>query len=121
MSTLKKRGDWVEASAYRLEGKMSNFELDFRAYAEAEEFGLELDVDLSMSNLRLIVPADWTVDVRLARNTASNVRDRGADGLRGAKRLSIAGSLSMSNIVVKRRRRRGERRGLFFLLFGPRA
>ena len=129
MSNVKKSGDWVDARAYRLDGKMSNFELDYRAYADCEEFGMTLNVDLSMSNLRLIVPSDWQVDCRIDRNTASNIKDRGAFSAtdssatgfttpgpaRSAKRILVVGSLSMSNIIV---RRPGGRRGLFAFLFG---
>ncbi|MFA6506114.1 MAG: hypothetical protein WCT14_08445 [Treponemataceae bacterium] len=115
MSNLKKRGDWVDARAYRLDGKMSNFELDYLAYSDAENFSMTLDVDLSMSNLKLIIPSDWQVDCRLTRNSASNVKDRGPFPTRSANRIVIVGALSMSNIKV---RRRGERRGLFALLFG---
>lgn len=115
MSNLKKSGDWIDARKYRLVGKMSNFELDYLAYADEEQFSMTLDVDLSMSNLKLIVPSDWQVDCRLTRNSASNVKDRGPFPSRGGNRLVVVGSLSMSNIKV---RRRGERRGLFALLFG---
>jgi len=117
MSNLKKRGSWVDARHYRLEGKMSNFELDFRSYAEETNFSLSLDVDLSMSNLRLRVPSDWDVDCRIDRHTASNIKDRGPDGAVGNNRIVIDGSLSMSNIKI-RRYRRGRRRGLLFLLLG---
>jgi hypothetical protein len=124
MSNVKKSGDWVDARAYRLDGKMSNFELDYRAYADREEFEMTLSVDLSMSNLRLIVPPDWQVDCRIDRNSASNIKDRGALSTKASsatgsaqnnKRILIEGNLSMSNIIV---RRRGEKRGLFAFLFG---
>jgi len=117
MSNLKKRGVWVDARHYRLEGKMSNFEMDFRSYADETNFSLSIDVDLSMSNLRLRVPSDWDVDCRIDRNTASNIKDRGPDGTVGNNRIVIDGALSMSNIKIKRYRR-GRRRGLLFLLLG---
>ena len=115
MSNIKKRGDWIDARAYRLDGKMSNFELDYLAYADRENFSMTLHVDLSMSNLKLIVPTDWQVDCRIDRNSASNIKDRGPFPSRGDARIIVEGNLSMSNIVV---RRRGERRGLIALLFG---
>ncbi len=116
MGNLKKKGDWVDARAYRLDGKMSNFELDFRTYAEDAQFLMTLDVDLSMSNLKLIIPPDWQVDCRITRNSASNIVDRGSLNTRSTKRILITGTLSMSNIRV--RRRGGQRRGLLALLFG---
>ncbi len=116
MGNLKKKGDWVDARAYRLDGKMSNFELDFRTYSEDHHFSMNLEVDLSMSNLKLIIPPDWQVDCRITRNSASNIVDRGAPLIRTTKRIVITGVLSMSNIRVKRRG--GHRRGLFALLFG---
>ena len=117
MSSLKKRGVWVDARAYRLDGKMSNFELDYRDYVDVRDFSMRLDVDLSMSNLKLVVPSDWQVDCRITRNSASNVKDRGPFPTRSANRIVIEGALSMSNIKVKRIRPRG-RRGLLDLLFG---
>jgi hypothetical protein len=116
MGNLKKQGDWVDARAYRLDGKMSNFVLDYRFYAEEPNFTMTLDVDLSMSNLKLIIPPDWQVDCRITRNSASNIVDRGSSPTRSAKRIVITGALSMSNIRVKRRG--GKRRGLLALLFG---
>lgn len=116
MGNLRKQGAWVDARTYRLDGKMSNFELDFRSYAEEPHFSMTLDVDLSMSNLKLIVPPDWQVDCRITRNSASNIVDRGSPPTRSAKRIVITGALAMSNIRVKRRG--GRRRGLFALLFG---
>jgi hypothetical protein len=115
MSNLKKRGDWVDARTYRLDGRMSNIELDYRAYADVPDFAMTLQVDLSMSNLKLIVPPDWQVDCRITRNTGSNVVDRGPYPARGGGRIFVEGSLSMSNIKV---RRPGRRRGLLALLFG---
>lgn len=117
MSNLKKRGDWVDARSYSLDGKMSNFELDYRAYAEERDFSMTLYIDLSMSNLKLVVPSDWQVDCRITRNSASNVKDRGPFPTRSANRIIIEGALSMSNIKVKRLRPPG-RRGLLHLLFG---
>ncbi len=115
MGNLRRRGDWVDARAYRLEGKMSNFELDFLAYAEVAEFMVTLDVDLSMSNLRLRVPPDWRVEDRVSSSTGSNFLDRGrAEPWRG-RRVIVRGALSMSNVIVRRRGRRG---GLLSLLFG---
>lgn len=117
MSNLKRRGDWVDARAYRLDGRMSNFELDFRAYEGAPDFSMILYVDLSMSNLKLIVPRDWDVDCRITHTTASNVVDRHPAPGRSRCRIVIEGALSMSNIKVKRRSAAG-RRGLFALIFG---
>lgn len=117
MSTLKKRGLWVDAGSYRLEAKMSNFELDFRSYADEERFDLDLDVDLSLSNLKLLVPPDWRVDIDLERNSASNVKDRGPAAPTGACRVRVRGSASMSNIKVRRRSSGGR---FFAFLFGGR-
>jgi len=116
MGNLKKRGDWVDALAYRLDGKMANFEFDFRTYAEETHFSMTLDVDLSMSNLKLIIPPDWQVDCRITHNSASNIVDRGSPNTRSAKRILVTGSLNMSNIRV--RRRGGRRRGLLALFLG---
>ncbi len=116
MGNSKRQGLWIDARTYRLEGKMSNFDLDYTAYAEAQDFSMTLMVDLSMSNLRLRVPADWQVDIRIARNSASNVVDRGPFPNRGSNRIVIEGALSMSTIKVKRSR--GVHGGLFALLFG---
>ena len=116
MSNLKRRGDWVDARSYCLEGRMSNFEFDFRAYAEERDFTLRFEVDLSMSNLMLRVPADWQVDCRIERNTASNIKDRGPQPGRGTCRIVVEGELSMSNIVVKRLR--PGRGGLWAALLG---
>ncbi len=116
MSNLKRRGDWVEAGSYRLEGKMSNFDFDFGAYAEEGDFTLRFEVDLSMSNLVLRVPADWRVDCRIERNTASNIKDRGPHPGRNTCRIVVEGELSMSNIVVKRLRPGGG--GLWAVLLG---
>ncbi len=117
MSSWKQRGEWADERAYRLDGKMSNFKLDFRAYADDPDFRISLDVDLSMSNLKLIVPPDWRVDVDLSRNSASSVKDRGPVGARGPNRVVVRGSASMSNIKVLRR----SADGLFLaFLFGGR-
>ncbi len=117
MSNLKRRGDWVDAGTYRLTGRTSNFELDYRAYEASDRFAMALDVDLSMSNLTLVVPPDWEVDVRIGRNSMSNIADRHPPAVRGSCRILVEGSLSMSNIRVKRRSA-VRRRGFFFLLFG---
>jgi hypothetical protein len=117
MSNLKRRGDWVDAKTYRLSGQTSNFELDYRAYENVRGFAMTLIVDLSMSNLTLIVPPDWEVDCRIDRNSMSNVVDKGPYPSRGSCRIRVEGSLSMSNIRVKRRTAE-RRRGFFALLFG---
>jgi hypothetical protein len=117
MSNLKRQGDWVDARVYRLEGKMSNFELDYLSYADERGFSMLLKVDLSMSNLKLIVPPDWQVDCRITHNVASNVIDRWPAQARAANRIVVEGSLSMSNIKVKRRRP-GRRLGFFAFLLG---
>lgn len=115
MGNLAKRGDWVDADVYRLTGRMSNFELDFRAYRDEPGFFMRLDVDLSMSNLKLRVPADWQVDCRISRNTGSTVKDRGPFPSRCASRVILEGELSMSTIKVIRK---GERRGLLAWILG---
>lgn len=116
MSNLKKKGPWVEARSYRLEGKMSNFELDYLAYAESRDFQMRLSVDLTMSNLKLIVPPDWRVDCRMGRLSGSNVVDRGSPSPGSSNRIVVEGDLSMSNIMVKRRD--PNRRSFFARLFG---
>lgn len=117
MSNVRRRGDWVDARTYRLTGRTSNFELDYRAYEEVRNFTMVLDVDLSMSNLTLVVPPEWVVDCRISRNSMSNIVDRKAPSVRGSCRIVVNGSLSMSNIRVKRRSE-GHRRGFFALIFG---
>jgi hypothetical protein len=117
MSNVKRSGDWVDARTYRLTGRTSNFELDYRAYENVRDFDMALEVDLSMSNLTLIVPPDWEVDCRIARNSMSNIVDKGPVPTRGSCRILVEGELSMSNIRVKRRSE-GRRRGLFALIFG---
>lgn len=115
MGNLRRRGDWVDARGYRLEGKMSNFELDYRAYEDVPDFTMILDIDLSMSNLKLLVPPDWRVEDRISNSTGSNFLDRGRAEVCRSCRIVIRGSLSMSNVIVRRRSRRG---GLLALLFG---
>lgn len=121
MGTLKKQGRWVDAARYSMDASMSSLDFDYRAYATDDNFEMTLDMDLSMSTLRLRVPAHWEVDIRIDDNAASSIRDRG-QGLQdeagnegsaaGTGRIVITGSLSMSNLVVKRHRPR-LRRGLF--------
>jgi hypothetical protein len=120
MSTLKKRGDWVDARSYSLAGRMSTIVFDFLEYRDSPDFFLAFDIDLSMSTLKIVVPEDWQVDIRLSRNSASTVKDRGpAPGRRGG-RITVDGSVSMSTLVVKRRRegRGGLLSRLFYRLFG---
>lgn len=101
MGTLKKKGDWVDADAYRLSGRMSNYELDLREYEGVSGFRLFLEVDLDMSTLRLIVPDGWVVSCNLDSNIASNVKDKGPSAPWGDNRIEIAGGLKMSTIKVK--------------------
>lgn len=114
-STLKKHGEWADARVYRLAGRMSNFEFDFLAYRDSPGFSMIFDVDLSMSNLKIIVPEDWRVDIRLSRNAASTVKDRGPSS-GGVGRIIVQGSVSMSVIKVKRLRE--GQSGMLARLFG---
>jgi hypothetical protein len=101
MGNDKQKGAWVRADGYRLEGKMSNFQMDLTEYDGVNGFRLALDVDLDMSNLRLTVPDGWTIDCRIDDNTASNVKDKGPSGLWGDNLVMIRGRMRMSNIKVK--------------------
>ena len=127
MANFKKQGRWVDARRYSMDASMSTLVFDFRAYAQ-EDLEMNLDMDLSMSTLRLLVPDHWDVDIRIDNNAASTVRDRGPRsheeaGNEGAAvgtgHIVITGSLSMSTLVIKRKRlrrrhqREGRRRGLF--------
>ena len=100
MGNDKKTGDWVRADGYRLRGSMSNFEMDFREYEGISGFRLMLDVDLKMSNLKLIVPDGWVVDCTVD-NSASNIKNKGPSAVWGDNLIAITGALSMSNIKVR--------------------
>lgn len=123
MANFKKQGRWVDARRYSMDASMSTLVFDFRAYAQ-EDLEMNLDMDLSMSTLRLLVPDHWDVDIRIDNNAASTVRDRGPRsheeaGIDATGHIVITGSLSMSTLVIKRKRMRRRhqrevrRRGLF--------
>lgn len=123
MANFKKQGRWVDAMRYSMDASMSTLVFDYRAYAQ-EDLEMNLDMDLSMSTLRLLVPDHWDVDIRIDNNAASTVRDRGPRsheeaGIDATGHIVITGSLSMSTLVIKRKRmrrrhqREGRRRGLF--------
>ncbi len=56
----------------------------------------------------LIIPPDWRVEDRIFDSSGSNFLDRSRAGPRGGCRVIVRGSLSMSNVIV---RRKGPARG----------
>jgi hypothetical protein len=76
MSTLKKRGDWVGRPLLQPGRTDVHHRVRFPGVRDSPDFFLAFDIDLSMSTLKIVVPEDWQVDIRLSRNSASTVKDR---------------------------------------------
>lgn len=104
-SNLKREGRWLDSSRVKLRGTSSNIRLDFRAYGARDNLRLEIELDCSSSNVRLIVPRDIDVIERIESNRMSVFRDRHkASNTNSA--IILTGNVAGSNIRIKRKKAR---------------
>lgn len=95
---IKKQGLWLDAEAYKINLSSSNMTLDLRAYEDDTDIQLVVDIDISQSNLKIILPDTWIVIDRIDVKTASNVKIRNPSNTWGSNRLVLSGNIRGSNL-----------------------
>ncbi len=102
-SKVRKEGRWLESPHVVLRGNMANMRLDFRAYAMERNLRVHLELDCSMSNIRIIVPGSIDVIERISENKMSTFKNKhGTAGANNA--IVVSGNVSMSKVKVTRKR-----------------
>ena len=100
---IKKQGLWIDSPAYLIVLHSSNMSLDLRAYEDTTNLQLILNLELSRSNLKIILPETWQVGDRIEDKVSSNVKIRSPSINWGSNRIILSGSLHSSNLKVKYR------------------
>jgi hypothetical protein len=100
---IRKTGEWVNGSLYKLSLKSSSVRLDLREYEGVPGFRLVVDLDAISSSVRLIVPEGFEVEDRFSENSSSSVRNRLRGDVYGDNRVLLTGRIRSSVVKVKYR------------------
>ena len=102
-ASIRKMGDWLRSSRYRLKLRSSSVRLDLRDYADARNFHLDLEIVAVSSSIKLIVPRGFEVEDRIEDQQSSVVRNRPRGAASGTQLIRIRGSLRSSTLGISYR------------------
>jgi len=102
-SKVTKQGRWVESPRVAVRGNMSKITLDFTDYLIEKNLRLDLELDCTASDIRIVVPRNIDVVERLASNKMSVFRDKRRPTPTNNV-IVVFGKLSMSKVKIKRKK-----------------
>lgn len=98
----KQLGHWTTARIFQVRTRRGAAVIDLRS-PEIAEGDIELDVDIDHGMVKLLLPADATVDQWAIQWTgAGRVKDGEGDGARGGRRVRITGRVNSGEIRIRR-------------------
>jgi len=104
-SNVKKQGRWLDSNRVSVHSKHSNITLDFTEYSSEYNLRIDLELDCTSTNLRVVVPRNIDVIERISSNRMSVFRDkRRPSGTNNA--VVVTGSVSSTKIKIKRKKAR---------------